>query len=178
MKISKEPTIHFDAKLFTPDPTEKIASGTMLTLPKTASAKLPSKGMTMVEGVINGFPFQAALEPDGKRSHWFKLDETLLKGAKAKAGDTVNIAIEPTKEWPEPKVPLDLKKALAKDAKANVTWIDITPMARWDWIRWIGATRNSETRQRHIEVACSKLRSGMRRPCCFNRTACTLTEAQ
>ncbi len=56
-------TIRFEAKLF------KIGSWTLLKLPKSASAKLPSRGMTMVEGTINGFRFQAALEPDGKGSH-------------------------------------------------------------------------------------------------------------
>ncbi|PYU69083.1 MAG: hypothetical protein DMG49_14295 [Acidobacteria bacterium] len=39
---------------------EKTGSWTLLTLPKNASAKLPSRGMTMVEGTIDGFPFRAA----------------------------------------------------------------------------------------------------------------------
>jgi hypothetical protein len=51
-------TIRFSAKLFRPKATEKIGSWTLLTLPKSASAKLPSRGMTMVEGTINGFPFR------------------------------------------------------------------------------------------------------------------------
>jgi hypothetical protein len=36
--------------------------------------------------------------------------------------------------------------------------LDITPLARWDWIRWIGATRNPDTRAIRIEKALSKLR--------------------
>jgi hypothetical protein len=171
------PTITFKARLFKPDATEKIGSGVLLTLPKDASEKLPSKGMVFVNGTINGFPFQSALEPDGKESHWFKVGVALRKGAKADVDDTVSLSIEPTKDWPKPKVPADLRKALDKDAKARTTWEDITPMARWDWIRWIGSGRLAETRTKHVLVACSKLRSGMRRPCCFNRTQCTLTDA-
>jgi hypothetical protein len=49
-------------------------------------------------------------------------------------------------------------------------------MARWEWIRWIGATNNTETRQRRIEVALSKLSHGERRPCCFNRSMCCIPE--
>ena len=61
-KALEVPGIRFEAKLF------KIGSWTLLKLPKSASAKLPSRGMTMVEGTINDFHFQAALDPDGKGS--------------------------------------------------------------------------------------------------------------
>lgn len=160
-------TIRFEAKLF------KIGSWTLLRLPKSASAKLPSRGMTMVGGTINDFRFQAALEPDGKGSHWFKLDKTMRKAVGADVGDTAMLAIEPVKEWPEPNIPADLKNALAVVPQAHALWMDITPMARWDWIRWISSTKQSETRKRRIEVALSKLKAGDRRPCCFNRTVCT-----
>ena len=170
-------SIHFHSKLFRPEATERFGSEILLTLPKDASAKLPSKGMTMVKGSMNKSPFQAALEPDGQGSHWFKVSEKLRQATGAEVGDMVELAIEPTKDWPEPKVPANLKAALASNAKAEATWIDITPMARWDWIRWVGAARQLETRQRRVEVAISKLKSGMRRPCCFDRTECTLTDA-
>jgi hypothetical protein len=160
-------TIRFKAKPF------KIGSWTILQLPKDASAKLPSRGMAMIKGTINGFHFQVVLDPDGKGSHWFRVDKTISEGASAKAGETATLAIEPSKEWPEPKVPTDLKDALMAAPRANTMWIDITPMARWDWIRWIGSTKQPETRKRRIRVALSKLKAGERRPCCFNRNLCT-----
>src|SRR3989338_8993726 len=106
-------TIRFEAKLF------KISDWTILRLPERASAKLPSRGMTMVSGTINGVPFKAVLEPDGwygpgkKQSHWFRPEDKLLDGAHAGPGDTVQVSLEPTKEWIEPEVPEDLKKALS-----------------------------------------------------------------
>jgi len=161
--------IHFEAKLVT------IGSIILLKLPKSASVKLPSRGMTMVDGTINDFHFQAALEPDGKGSHWLKVDKTMLKAARASLGDTVTLAIEPASKWPDPKVPADLKSALAAVPQAQQLWLDITPMARWDWIRWIGATKNPETRQRRIDITLSKFEDGKRRPCCFDRSKCTDT---
>lgn len=161
------PTIRFTAKLF------KIGSWTILCVPKNASVKLPSRGMVMIKGTINNYDFQTILEPDGKGSHWFRVDKTLHETAHLKAGDTAVLAIESTSEWLEPTVPTDLKIALNTAPGAYALWTHITPMARWDWIRWIRSTKQPETRKRRIEAACSKLKSGMRRPCCFNRSMCT-----
>lgn len=163
-------TINFKTKL------SKIGSWTILKLPESASSKLPSRGMTVVEGTINDFHFQSALEPDGKGSHWLKVDETMRKAAGVDIGDTVTLEIEPIKEWPEPQIPEDFKKALESDLKVHTLWMDITPNARWDWIRWVGSTKNPETRKRRIEVTVSKFKAGKRRPCCFNRTECTVPD--
>ena len=151
----------------------KIGSLVIIRLPKSVSAKLPSRGMVMVKGTINGFHFQSALEPDGKGSHWFKIDKTMREASGAEVGNSVTLEIEPIKEWPEPKVPADLKKVLAADTKARNLWIDITPIARWDWIRWINGTKNPETRRIRIGKALSKLKAGKRTACCFNRSQCT-----
>jgi len=93
MKLAKlqetKSTIRFRAKLLRPKATEKIGSWTRLTLPKNASAMLPSRGMTMVEGTINGFPFRASLEPNGKGSHWLRVSKVMHDAAGADSGDTV-----------------------------------------------------------------------------------------
>lgn len=156
-----------------------IRDWTILHLPVEASAELPSRGMTMVKGTLNGVPFMTMLEPDGaygpglKPSHWFRPDEKLLSDASAKAGDTVEVTLEPTKEWIEPEIPADVAKALASSTPAKALWDDITPMARWDWIRWVRAVKTAETRQKHLDVMLDKLNKGMRRPCCFNRNMCS-----
>ena len=161
------PKIRFQAKL------TAIGSQTILRVPKTASRKLPSRGMSMVEGTFHGYAFQAPLEPDGMGSHWFRVSNAMRKAAGLEVGDSVSVAVEPMALWPEPKVPADLTEAFASDPEARRLWRDITPVARWDWIRWIGSTRNRETRAIRIEKMLSKLRSGKRAACCFNRSQCT-----
>jgi hypothetical protein len=153
-----------------------IGDWTILRLPETASAQLPSRGSTLVEGTINGLPSKIVLEPDGKGSHWFRVDSAMRSAAGINKGDMVVLELEPSKEWPEPEVPKDVDQALASDQQAQALWQEITPMARWDWIRWIRATNNPQTRSHRIEVALSKLRAGNRRPCCFNRNQCTEPE--
>jgi len=163
--------IPFKAKLLRPAESEKDGSWTFLILPKNASAKLPSRGMTAIEGTINGVPFQAVVEPDGKKSHWLKVDRNLREAAGAHAGDIVTLEIAPASKEPEPTVPADLRKALAAAApKARELWSDITPNARRDWIHWITSAKQPETRARRIKNACSMLAAGKRRVCCFDRS--------
>jgi hypothetical protein len=163
--------IRFKAKLHRPAESEKADSWTFLILPKDASAKLPSRGMTAIEGAINSVPFQATLEPDGQKSHWLRVDQKLSKAAGADAGDVVTLEIAPAAEEPEPTVPTDLRKALAVAApKARALWSDSTPIARRDWVHWITSAKQPETRTRRIKNACSMLAAGKRRPCCFDRS--------
>ena len=164
------PLIKFEAKPY------KIGSWTVIRLPKDASAKLPSRNPAMVNGTVNGFKFRSALEPDGDNSHWLNVKNDMQKAAGIKIGETVKLEIEATKDWPEPEIPLDWNAALKADKKVSSLWLDVTPMARWEWLRWINSTNNPETRKRRIEVSCSKLLNGLRRPCCFNTRMCCVPE--
>lgn len=65
------------------------------------------------------------------------------------------------------KMPIDLRKALVANPKALLVWKDITPLARNEWICWIISAKQPETRKRRIRVGMSKMRGGMRRPCCW-----------
>jgi hypothetical protein len=161
-------TVRFDVTLST------IDTSTMLRLPETASKKLPSRGQVAVHGTINGVEFQTVLEPDGNFGHWMRVDDALQHAARISAGDAATLDIEVTKDWPEPGVPEDLGTALATaPQKIQDLWNEITPMARWEWVRWVNATKNPDTRRRRVDASISKMNSGKRRPCCFNLSACT-----
>jgi len=163
-------TIRFKARLLRPAATGKGASWSFLILPKNASSKLPTRSMTTVKGTINDYAFRATLEPDGQRSHWLKVNRTLREGAGAQVGDVVTLEIMPAGKEPEPKVPADLRKALAAAPEARGLWSDITPVARRDWIHWITSAKRPETRARRIDNACEMLAAGKRRVCCFDRS--------
>jgi hypothetical protein len=161
--------IGFRTRLLRPA-SPKGAAWTFLVLPATASAKLPTRSMTTVDGTLNGAAFQATLEPDGQGSHWLKVTKALREAAGAEVGDTVTLEISPVEKEPEPKVPADLRKALADNPAAKATWSDITPVARRDWVAWITSGKKAETRGKRIDVAIDKLASGSRRACCFDRS--------
>ena len=75
---------------------------------------------------------------------------------------------KPAGEESEPRVPTDLRKALAAAPMAKAQWRDLTPIARRDFISWIDSAKQPETHKRRIEKACSMLKAGKRRPCCYS----------
>ena len=64
-------------------------------------------------------------------------------------------------------MPKDLRKILAAVPKAKAQWVDLTPIARRDFIGWIESAKQPETRKRRVESLPSRLASGKRRPCCY-----------
>ena len=155
------------------EPIQRIGDRLIVRLPDSASARLPSRGQVAVTATMNGHAFTTVLEPDGRKGHWLAIDDALRRAVALGDGDAATLELQPTKQWPEPEVPDDLRAALADAPDLAETWQSITPMARWEWVRWVAATRNPATRERRVEVSVSKLRSGKRRPCCFDLSSCT-----
>jgi hypothetical protein len=156
-------------------PVESIDDHLIVRLPADASAALPSRGQVAVEGTIDGQRFDAVIEPDGRRGHWIELGRVNPRGDWT-SGQDLAIALQPVSAWPEPEVPGDLQTALDAAPDVGDLWSSITPMARWEWVRWVGATRSEATRAKRVDVSISKLRSGKRRPCCFDLSSCTVAE--
>lgn len=153
----------------------ELGSRKIIRLPLSASERLPSRGMVMVQGMMNGVAFQAPLEPDGRGSHWLEVSDILGKGAGTAIGQTISFDIEPVDEWAEPEIPEDIMDAIIKAGLTN-QWKGVTTKARWEWLRWIRDTKNPATRKKRIDVACSKMRKGDKRPCCFNAASCTVPD--
>src|SRR5437762_1953055 len=116
---------------------------------------------------MGGFPFRAALEPTGEGSHGLIISEALRTAACVELGDTVTVEIIRVDEEPEVRAPVDLLMALDAAPPARTLWLEITPMARPDWIRWVNSGKQEETRARRIENGMDMLAHGKRRPCCF-----------
>lgn len=161
-------TIQFKTKLY------PLKDWTILAVPKDESIKLPARGQVSVSGTVNGHAFTTVLEPDGRWSHWMRVTDDLQKAAGVKPGDIVSVEITTGQAWPEPMLPKDFADALkVAPEKVREKWKDITPMARWEWVRWMNATLSDETRAVRIEKTVSKLNGKHRRPCCFDLAACT-----
>jgi hypothetical protein len=160
--------IRFEAKLLRPAGPGMDRSWSFLILPKTASEQLPRRGRITVAGTLNGHPFQATLEPDGKLSHWLEIGKDLRESVNASDGDMMTLEITPVVPEPDPPVPTDFRKALAANPQAAETWAAATTLARLDWIHWIDSAKQRQTRECRITGACEMLAAGKRRVCCFD----------
>ena len=108
-----------------------IEDATLIRLPQAASEQLPSRGQVAVQASLGGHDFETVVEPDGRRGHWIRVDESLQRAARVGPGDTAELSLQVMSDWPEPEIPDDLASALA-DAPPRIhdVWQDITPMAR------------------------------------------------
>ncbi len=157
----------FKARLLRPRDPGNGNAWAFVVLPPEASAKLPRRGRTTIRGTINGSGFTALLEPDGKKSHWLKLDKELLEVSGATFGDFAQLEIISVEE-PEPEIPDDLLEALSASPESRATWDATTTIARLDWIHWITSAKQAKTRKKRINDACDRLASGKKRVCCFD----------
>jgi hypothetical protein len=142
----------------------KAASAVSLEIPKAAGARL--RGMSRLEGIINGHPFRAPLEANAAGGYSLRVNQAMLAGAKAKPGDTVRLAVLGPE--PDPVVPPDLDGAFGSHPDAAALWDDLTVECRRDYLRRIDATANPATRARRVQRTVEQLAEGKRRPCCVN----------
>ena len=162
------PAVRFEATLYA------IGGPAILRLPEKAGNQLPPRGQVAVQAAVNGHAWQTVAGPDGESGRWVRIDAKQQRAAALRAGDTAEVGLVSLGDGPEPKVPRDLQAALAAAPdKIQELRKDITPMARWEWVRRVNATRNPGTRQRRVEVGISKMPSRKCRPCCFSLAACT-----
>lgn len=74
----------------------------------------------------------------------------------------------PNKETKLPHtLPSDMHALLQKIPLIQKAWNACTPLGKNEWICWVTSAKKQETREKRMEVMCSKLRQGERRPCCW-----------
>ena len=159
---------HFKTQVLRPQNPGAGKPWAFVILPGEASAKLPRRGRLTVAGTLNGKSFTVMLEPDGKKSHWLKIDDKLLKASGVNYGDLAEFEVMSIAEEPDPEVPADFRQALTDAPAAMATWEMTTNLSRVDWIHWITSAKQEKTRVKRINDACDMLASGKKKVCCFD----------
>jgi hypothetical protein len=118
-----------------------------------------TRGRVPVRGTINGFAFRSSLMPMGG-CHMIAVNRTMRAGAKAKAGDVVDVVLERDDDERSVDVPALLGKELAKSKTAAANWEKNSYSNRKEMARSITDVKQEETRQRRLAKVMDVLKNG------------------
>ena len=92
------------------------------------------------------------------------VNKTMRQGAKAKAGDVVDVVMGRDEEARTVEAPPELKKELAKSQKAQLRWDDLAFTDKKELAISIRAAKQEETRKRRLAKLMQVLKTGRAGP--------------
>jgi uncharacterized protein YdeI (YjbR/CyaY-like superfamily) len=134
------------------EPTGDALRWVIARVPFDPAEVWPVRRGRRVRGEINGFAFRTALFPEaGGKRHVLLVNKKMQAGAHAKAGDRVQIRLEPDLEERESPLPGELAKALKADRSLRRFYDDMKPSLRRDIGRYVGEPKSAASRTRRAE---------------------------
>jgi hypothetical protein len=112
-----------------------------------------------VRGTINGFPFRSSLMPMGG-CHGMAVNKTMREGAKAKAGDAVDVVMERDQEERTVEAPPELNRELGQNMKAQARWEKLAFTHKKEMANCIRDAKQEETKKRRLAKVMQVLNSG------------------
>lgn len=112
---------------------------------------MPIKGYIPIKGKINGHAFVQTLVPIKGEEYRLYVNAPMLKGGKAKNGDTAKFVIEQNRhpEIRDPKMLPALKKRLAEEKLMSV-FAKLTPYRQKEILKYLSFLKTEESVQRNI----------------------------
>jgi hypothetical protein len=109
-----------------------------------------------VRGTINGFPFRSTVV---RMAGCFLMavNQGLRAGANAKAGDVIDVVMEPDEEPRAVTPPDDVARAIGKSKAARAGWEAASYTRRKELILAVEDAKKPETRARRIQKAVAEL---------------------
>lgn len=157
----------------------QIGNMAIIRIPKDVSEQFSSRGLVLAQVKHKDKIIVLPLEPDGYGGHWLDGSDLIFNNMGKDSGLTYDLPLEfeidTDVEWPRPELPEDFRLILEEHGLLE-TWTGLTVKAQWEWLRWVRSTANSDTRMKRLNTACDKLMKGMKRPCCYDQTRCSVPE--
>ena len=115
-----------------------------------------------VLGEINGFAFRTTLFPSSNgKSHALLVNKKMQAGAKATAGDKVQIRLEPDMAEPVVELPSELMAALKGDRHLRKWFDGLSPSMRKGIAQFVDQAKGAETRLMRAEKIAESLMLAM-----------------
>jgi hypothetical protein len=115
-----------------------------------------------VHATVNGYSWRTSVARMGGE-FLVGLNREVREGARAEAGDTVQVSLELDTAPREVDLPEALASALAADAKARAAFDALSYTHRKEYARWIAEAKRDETRERRVAEALQLLHEGKTR---------------
>jgi hypothetical protein len=112
-----------------------------------------------IRGTINGYPFRSSLMPCGN-ARMMPVNKTLRQGAGVQPGDIVDVVMERDEEERTVEAPPELKKALAKNKKAQERWDELAFTHKKEMAMSISGAKQEETKKRRLAKVMQVLKTG------------------
>jgi hypothetical protein len=112
-----------------------------------------------VRGTMNGFPFRSSLMPMGG-CHGMAVNKAMRDGAKAKAGDTVDVVMERDVAERTVEAPHELRAELAKSKHATKKWESLAFTHKKEMANSISGAKQEETKKRRLAKVMNVLKTG------------------
>jgi hypothetical protein len=133
---------------------------TFFTVPFSVEEAFGTKARLPVKGTINGAPFVSSAMPAGDGTHAIGVSKQLQAAARASAGDTVTVVLEPDTEPRTVEVPAELAAAFAGARKAHTAFSALAYSHQKEYVTWIASAKRPATRERRVAQAIEMLTSG------------------
>jgi len=150
----------FEAKLEARGPK---GAWTFLPVPFDVHAVFGTRGRVSVSGTINGFPFRNSIMPTGEGTREMMVNRGVQQGARAGAGDRVNVVMKKDDAERVVEVPGELIGALEKNKKAAAFFEGLAYSSKKEFSDWITTAKHAETKANRAAKAVKLLAAGQRR---------------
>jgi hypothetical protein len=131
-----------------------------LPIPFDAAAAFGGKGRVPVRGTINGFAFRSSLLPLGDGTHRMAVSKPMQQGARAVAGDAVDVVMERDDAKRTVHVPPELQRTLEVTPPAAATFEALAYSHQKAYTDWVAGAKHAETRERRAAKAAEMLVAG------------------
>jgi hypothetical protein len=139
--------------------SDEGSSATGIIAPFDVPATFGTRARVPVRGTINGYPFRSSLMPMGG-CYIMAVNKTMREGAKAAAGNEVDVVMERDVEERTVEAPEELKKELAKNKKAQARWDGLGFTVKKEMANSITGAKQEETKTRRLAKVMQILKTG------------------
>jgi hypothetical protein len=136
---------------------DEHSQATGIKIPFNVNEVFGTRARVAVRGTINGYAFRSSVFPEGNGVHYMAVNKVMREGAKAKAGDVVEITMERDDAPREIEPPADLEKALKGSPVIWAAWEKLSYTRRKEYVRGIEEAKKTETRAKRIERTVAEL---------------------